>query len=74
MESASDIIESLGGVTAVAAALSVPLGTASAWKTRDSIPPEYWETLVAEAVRRGIEGVTLDLLARIAARRRKAVA
>jgi hypothetical protein len=40
--------------------------TARAWKAR-GIPAEYWTGLVAAAARRQIQGVTLELLAEIAA-------
>ncbi|MCY0150593.1 hypothetical protein OEG84_25265 [Hoeflea sp. G2-23] len=36
--------------------------------TRDGIPSKYWAALVASASDRGIDGVTLDVLARIAAK------
>lgn len=38
-----------------------------AWKVR-GIPGSYWEGVVAAAARRGYQGVTLELCARLAAR------
>lgn len=38
------------------------------WRARNSIPSEYWLPLVQAAAKRGIRGVTLMLLAQIAAR------
>ncbi len=74
MDSVADIFDRLGGVTAVAAMLDSPLGTVSAWKSRDSIPAEHWSKLIGAAVARGVEGVSYEALARIAAARRKPAA
>lgn len=38
------------------------------WRARNNIPAEYWLPLVQAAHRRNIRGVTLEILARIAAR------
>lgn len=43
-----------------------PGTTVRAWKRRNSIPPEYWNRLVVNAERRGLTGVTLERLAKIA--------
>ena len=72
MDSVAAIFEGLGGVTAVAEMLGSPLGTVSAWKSRDSIPAEYWSRLIAAAKARGVDGVSYEALAQIAARRRSA--
>lgn len=40
------------------------------WNHRDFIPPEYWEGIVALAVRLTVADVTLERLARLAAVRR----
>lgn len=64
----ADIID-LFGYAKLADALGRPEGTVSSWKTRNSIPPEVWSAVVAEAKRRGIKGVSLDLLARMRAER-----
>ena len=74
MESFSDVIRALGEPPGFAKAVGVAESHARTMKARDSIPPEYWQALVAAAEARGIEGVSLDLLAGFAARRRRAVA
>lgn len=66
MKSVSDVIDALGGVTAASTALKLPLGTVSAWKTRNSIPFEYWDRIVAIAKRRGEGDLTFEALAGIA--------
>jgi hypothetical protein len=67
MESVEAVIDSLGGVTKVAAYLSlqgevVPLGTVSAWKTRGSVPDRYRGGLIQMAGELGIEGITYESL------------
>jgi len=46
--------------------------TVHQWRKRNSIPPTHWAALCGAARRRGIEGVTLETLAQIAARREAA--
>lgn len=41
------------------------------FKMRDSIPADYWERIVEAAIKRGISGVTVAVLARIAAKRKR---
>ena len=53
------IFERLGGYGAVAKALDVPAGTASAWKTRGSIPAQYWQPLLHSEHARD-RGLTAD--------------
>lgn len=67
MISIDQIFTRLGGVGTVATLLDAPLGTVSAWKTRNSIPAEYWPSLIKVAGKLGIEGVTADALMKIAA-------
>jgi hypothetical protein len=50
----------------LAADVGVKEVTARAWKAR-GIPAEYWAEVVAAAEKRNIKGVTLDLLATLAA-------
>ena len=64
----SSIID-LFGYAELAKAIGRPEGTVSSWKSRNSIPPEAWSSVVAEARRRRIKGVSLDLLADLSARR-----
>lgn len=74
MQSFSDIIDALGGSGVLSKALGLPLGTTSAMKTRDSIPPEYWRDVVSLAKSRGVDGVTYERMAVFAAARKKRVA
>lgn len=71
MQTVSEVFAAFGGYGGLAAALKVPTGTASAWKTRDSIPAEYWGDVVAAASERSIAGVTLEALAKMAASKRR---
>ncbi|MPZ36647.1 MAG: hypothetical protein GEU95_01065 [Rhizobiales bacterium] len=40
---------------------------AQTMKVRDSIPPGYWPAVVVAAAKRNIQGLTLEVLAKIAA-------
>jgi hypothetical protein len=40
-------------------------------KARNSVPPDYWPAFVDSAKRRGIPGVTFDVLAGLYARRQR---
>jgi len=46
MNTVSDVIEWLGGTTAAATALGLPLSTVSSWKSRDSIPISEWLKII----------------------------
>ena len=70
MDSITSIFVAFGGYAGLAAAIDVPLGTASAWKTRQSIPPEHWPAIVVAAGERAIPGVTIERLAALRAERR----
>lgn len=67
MRSFSDIIQAFGGVVPFRDAMGLPDVNARQMKQRDSIPDGYWSRVVAEATARNIEGVSLDVLAEIAA-------
>ncbi len=69
MQTLSDVIDAFGGYAKLASALDCPPGTTSAWKTRGSIPARYWSKIVEKANELGIEGITFDVLGRIAAQR-----
>jgi len=58
----SEIIDRWPSLTDFASDLSVEYGTAKAMRRRGSIPPDYWPTVVQSASRRGINGVSLELL------------
>jgi hypothetical protein len=68
MRSVSEILETLGGSTAVAAALDLPFTTVASWKARSSIPVPYWKPLAEAARQRGVRGLTVDVLAELAAK------
>ena len=53
---------------ALAAALGVRRSHIAAFKNRDSIPAAYWLRLIAHAEVVGVEGVTAESLARLAAK------
>ena len=50
-----DIIERLGGPSALALHLGKPITTVASWKDRKSIPVEYWPAMVVTASKRGIK-------------------
>lgn len=56
----------------LAADLGVKPGLPAVWKHRDSVPPEHWRGVVDSARRRRIAGITLELLADLAAAKSKA--
>jgi hypothetical protein len=66
MHSFSDIIAAFGGVVPFRDALGLPDVNARQMKQRDSIPAHYWPRTVEAAHERGVEGVTLEVLANLA--------
>ncbi|WP_172822725.1 carph-isopro domain-containing protein [Paramagnetospirillum marisnigri] len=68
MKTFADIIALWGTATALAADIGETGLNVRAWRNRNSIPASRWLDVIAAAKRRGIEGVTLDVLARLAAR------
>lgn len=44
---------------------------AASMKRRDSVPAAHWNEVIAGAERRGLDGITLELLADLAARRKQ---
>lgn len=70
MDTYADII----GLWPSAEALGDDIGesgvTVRAWRNRNSIPAYRWLDIVEAADARGIAGITLDVLASIAAKRR----
>lgn len=66
MRSVPEIIHTLGGSTATAIALGLPMTTVDSWKRRGSIPPEHWSPLVVAARKRGV-ALGLPQLAELAA-------
>ena len=65
------IIVALGGTGAVAGALGESDSTVSGWQTppRRGIPARHWAAIVALAAEREVSGVTLEVLADLAARK-----
>jgi hypothetical protein len=70
MDDWKSIIVALGGTGAVAGALNQSDSTVSGWQSpeRRGIPASHWAALVALAAARGVSGVTLEVLADLAAR------
>ena len=64
------IIVALGGTGAVADALKQSASTVSGWQSPDrrGIPAAHWAAIVALASDRGLDGVTLEVLAALATR------
>ena len=62
------IIDAAGGTSAVADALEQSLSTVSGWRSR-GIPGPYWVSIVRLIVRCGRRDITLDMLAKLAARK-----
>jgi hypothetical protein len=64
------IIVALGGTGAVAEALRQSDSTVSGWQSagRRGIPASHWAAVVALASDRDVPGVTLEILAELAAR------
>lgn len=52
--------------------IGVPAGTVRQWRNRNSLPDRVWKATVTAARKRGIAGVSLELLADIAAREARA--
>lgn len=66
MRTFADVIRRWENTEVFAADVGVPGVTGRAWKNRNSIPPVHWPAVVGAADRRGLTGITRDLLARIA--------
>lgn len=68
MDSWDSIIVALGDTAVVAEARRWPASMVSGWKSR-GIPSTRWSSIVELAAERNVSGVTLELLARLAARK-----
>ena len=51
----------------LAADIGRPVGTVRQWKNRNCIPAKNWKEIVTAAQRRGFDGISYDLLSRLAA-------
>ena len=69
MTDASNIIKALGDYVKVAEALGIPEGTVAAWKSRNSIPPSQWVSIVNLAKKRRVMSITYALLASLRVRK-----
>ena len=67
MESFRDVIALWGTPDAMAEAIGVNVHTARKWRTRDSIPADWWQRIL-EVAQADNKPVTADDLARIAAK------
>lgn len=65
-----DVFSEFGGPASLARATGLTPVHAQTMKTRDSIPPAYWPQIVNAARQRGIEWITAEKLAEIAAAKR----
>ncbi|GGC90647.1 hypothetical protein [Chelatococcus reniformis] len=70
MNSFAEVIDALGGPVKFGAAVGVPDSHARTMKARNSIPAEYWPTVVSEAEKLGVEAITYESLAVMFARSR----
>ena len=66
MRTFSDIIDAFGGPAPFRDAIAISDVHARQMKLRDSIPAGYWPRTVKAALVRGVEGVTLEVLAELA--------
>lgn len=72
MKTFIDVIDAWPSRAEFAGDCGVPYNTAKQWHTRGSIPSSYWFRIVAAAGERGINGVNLTTLARLAQEKRSA--
>lgn len=72
IETAADVMSRWPTDAEFARDIGIKPTHAQVMKLRDSIPPAYWSKVVAAATERGIDDVTLELLAAIAAARQEA--
>lgn len=70
LTSFSDLIAQWPSLVVFHEDLGVPYPTAAAMKQRGSIGSEHWARVVEAASKRGIEGVTVEMLAKFAEKRR----
>ena len=58
--------------SAMASDVGASEGAVQKWRLRDKIPASWWQAVVDAARRRQFKGVSLEVLAEIAARKREA--
>lgn len=66
MRTFEDIFTAFGGPARFAEAVGIEAFHAQTMKARDSIPAAHWSKVVAAAADRGIDWVTLEVLAELA--------
>lgn len=71
METFPQVIDAFGGAPGFAAAIGIPESHARTMKARASIPADRWSRVIEAATERNLDGITFELLARIAAHRRE---
>ena len=71
MQSFHEIMDAWSSDIVLAEDLQIPASHARTMRARGSIPAKYWTPLVAAAQRRGIKGVTIEVLAEIKAAQRR---
>lgn len=69
MDNLEALFTAFGGPSKVGQAVGVSTEHAAAMKRRNSIPVDYWPSLIAAAQERCIAGVTYESLALLHARR-----
>lgn len=62
MKSFADVIALWDTATDLAREIGQKAGTVRQWRNRGAIPPEYWQAVIAAAVRCGKDGVTAEAL------------
>lgn len=62
MESFADVIAAWPSQIDLAEDVGVNPKLVAVWKFRNAVPSAYWDRLITGAGRRGIRGVTLELL------------
>jgi hypothetical protein len=65
-----DVIRAWPSISDLATAVGQPYGVVKQWRMRNSIPSGHWNALVADAERRGIAGINMQLLGDLAEARK----
>lgn len=60
-----ELLDRLGGLKKVPELLGVSAQAVSNMKSRNTIPPKHWLTLVRAAQNAGLEGVTFEAMAEL---------
>lgn len=68
MDSFSLLITALGGPTEVAKELELGTGRVQKMRERNSVHPKHFPAFVRLAEKRGLDGITLETLARLSTR------